>query len=130
MDAIVRKCMSQEAAQRYNSAAELREALLYDGYEEEPDNPKGWFTRNVAAVVFIIAVALVFLGWEPIVNSFKTDSKPAANVPLAAPEKESNDPTYSDPLLGGAAPKHDFALQISDEKSLSDPSANENAARH
>ncbi len=129
MDAIVRKCMSQEAAQRYNSAAELREALLYDGYEEEPDNPKGWFTRNVAAVVFIIAVALVFLGWEPIVNSFKTDSKPAANVPLAVPEKESNDPTYSDPLLGGAAPQHNFALQISDEKSLSDPSANDNAAR-
>lgn len=125
MDTIVRKCMSQETSQRFLTAAELREALLYDGYEEEPDNPKSWFTRNVAAVVFIVAVALVFIGWEPIANSFKLETKPAANVPLAAPEKENNDPTYSDPLLGGAAPQNNFALQISDEKSLTDPQASQ-----
>lgn len=124
MDAVVRKCMAQEVALRYSSARELREALLYDDYEEEPDNPKSWFTRNVAAVLFVVAVALVFIGWEPIANSFKSEPhKPAINAPLAAGDKANDDPTYSDPLLGGAAPQKNFALQITDERSLTDPAA-------
>ncbi|MBX9685448.1 MAG: serine/threonine protein kinase [Candidatus Obscuribacterales bacterium] len=121
LDSVVQKCMAQETAQRYSSARELREALLYDDYEEEPDNPKGWFTRNVAAVIFIVAVALVFIGWEPIVNSFKSDPKPAkVNAPLGSSEKAVDDPTYSDPLLGGVAPQKGFALQVTDEASLTD----------
>lgn len=124
MDSVVQKCMTQESAQRYKTARELREALLYDDYEEEPDNPKGWFTRNVAAVLFIVAVALVFIGWEPIANSFKSEHQPSSNAPLAATQKSNDDPTYSDPLLGGAAPQKNFAVQISDEHSLTDPAAN------
>lgn len=124
MDSVVRKCTAQEVADRYKTARELREALLYDDYEEEPDNPKSWFTRNVAAVLFIVALALVFIGWEPIANSFKSDPrKQASNAPLASSDKRADDPTYSDPLLGGAAPQKNFALQVTDEHSLTDPEA-------
>lgn len=124
MDSVVQKCMSQDIGQRYQSARELREALLYDDYEEEPDNPKSWFTRNVAGVVFVIAVALVFIGWEPIANCFKGAPQRAARsttAPLAAGEKPAGDPTYNDALLGGAAPQKNFALQVTDERSLTDP---------
>ncbi len=126
MDGVVQKCMAQELDQRYATSTELREALIYDDYVEEPDNPKSWFTRNVAAVIFIVAVALVFIGWEPIANSFKTETRKTQNagdVPLAAVQKEPNDPTYHDPLLGGVAPQKGFALQITDEHSLTDPAA-------
>ena len=126
MDGVVQKCMSQEGSQRYQNARELREALLYDDYEEEPDNPKSWFTRNVAGVLLVIAVALVFIGWEPLANSFKQNStKPvkAGGAPLGAADKRADDPTYTDPLLGGATPQKNFALQVSDERSLTDPEA-------
>jgi len=127
MDSVVQKCMAQELAERYQNSKELREALLYDDYEEEPDNPKSWFTRNVAGVLLVIAVALVFIGWEPIVNSFKSEppktSKPGSNAPLAAADKPADDPTYADPLLGGTTPQKNFALQVSDERSLTDPEA-------
>jgi serine/threonine protein kinase len=126
MDSVVQKCMAQELPERYQNSKELREALLYDDYEEEPDNPKSWFTRNVAGVLLLIAVALVFIGWEPIVNSFKEPSKtskPGAGAPLAAADKPADDPTYADPLLGGTTPQKNFALQISDERSLTDPEA-------
>lgn len=121
MESIVQKCMAQEATERFNTAQELREALLYDGYEEEPDNLKSWFTRNVAAVIFVIAVALVFIGWEPIVNSFKNDAgKSSPNLIDGSNGNIKNDPTYSDPLLGGVVPQKNFAVQINDEPSLTD----------
>lgn len=123
VDELVQKCTSQEVSQRYGTARELHEALLYADYEEEPDNPKSWFTRNVAAVLFIVALALVFIGWEPIVNSFKDPNKKPAAPLAAASGKSSDDPTYIDPLLRGVAPQKSFALQVTDEKSLSDPAA-------
>ncbi len=120
LDEVVQKCTSQDLEQRYGSSRELHEALLYADYEEEPDNPKGWFTRSVAAVLFIVALALVFVGWEPIANSFKMDN--SQKGPFAASKKkDSKDPTYSDPLLEGAAPQKSFALQVTDERSLTDP---------
>lgn len=123
VDEIVAKCMSQDINQRYAQASDLREELLHQDYEPEPDNVKSWFTRNVAYVLFIVAVALVFIGWEPIVNSFKSEpKKTASNHPLAS-EKAPDDPTYADPLLGGAAPQKNFAIQITDERSLTDPTA-------
>jgi serine/threonine protein kinase len=131
MDSVVQKCMAQELSERYQSAEELRESLLYDGYEEEPDNPKSWFTRHVAGVLFVIAVALVFIGWEPIANTFKINPVKAtktSNAPLAAPDKAAGDPTYEDALLGGAAPQKNFALQVTDERSLTDPEAKPPAA--
>jgi serine/threonine protein kinase len=126
MNSVVQKCMAQDISQRYQNSRELREALLYDGYEEEPDNPKSWFTRNVAGVLLVIAVALVFIGWEPITSSFKSNApKPGATstAPLAAADKGTDDPTYTDPLVGGAAPQKSMALQVTDEHSLTDPEA-------
>jgi hypothetical protein len=67
-------------------------------------------------------VALVFIGWEPIVNSFKTEPKKAVQNPLSS-AKAPDDPTYADPLLGGTAPQKNFAIQITDERSLTDPTA-------
>lgn len=122
LDELIQKCMAQDVNQRYTNTRELHEALLYADYEEEPNNPKGWFTRNVAGVIFIVVLALVFIGWEPIVNSFKNEPVKKTNAPLASPtNKSSDDPTYVDPLLRGAAPQKNFALQVTDEKSLTDP---------
>lgn len=124
LDSVVQKCMAQESSQRYSSARELREALLYDDYVEEPDNIQGWFTRNVMAVLLVLGVALIFFSWEPISNSFKgaDKKKETAPAPLAVQSKSADDPTYRDPLLQGAAPQRSFALQVSDEESLSDRS--------
>lgn len=122
MDSIVQKCMAQDPNQRHLSAKELREALLYDDYVEEPDNIQGWFTRNVMAVLLVVGVALIFISWEPIMSTFKTEKK-LPPAPLGTQSQgQADDPTYRDPLLGGAAPQRSFALQVSDEESLSDPS--------
>lgn len=127
LDELVRKTTAQEPTSRFESVQELREALLHDGYEEEPDNPKSWFTQTVAAVVFVIAFALVFIGWEPIMNAFKpekTNDSKAAKAPAGLLQvNDTRGNTGVDPLFGGATPQRGFALQLNDEKDLTDPSA-------
>lgn len=124
IDEVVQKATAQEPQTRFHSVVEFREALLHDGFEEAPDNPKSWFTQTVAAVIFILAFALVFIGWEPIMNAFKPEAAQEMNKNAPAgliqmTEKGQN----TDPLFGGATPQKGFSLELNNEKELTDPQA-------
>lgn len=125
IDELVQKATSQEPKERFDSVQEFREALLHEGFEEAPDNPKSWFTQTVAAVIFVIAFAFVFIGWEPVMNAFKPSvTKKSTTAPTGLVQlKDSDEHTTTDPLFGGVSPQRKFALELNDEKDLTDPDA-------
>lgn len=127
LDLVVQKATSQDPGQRYLSAQEFNEALLYRDYEEAPENVQAWFKRVVSSVLLVLLIALVF-GWEHIWGFMSSQPPPGgvtkentAGAPSSLSEGEKKRIASPDPTFGGVVPQRDFALQVSDEKSLSDP---------
>lgn len=131
LDLVIQKATAQDPTQRYNSAQEFNEALLHRDYEEAPENIQAWFKRIVCGVLFVMLFIIVFYSDsigafftggqqnKPVASTTTTPSSSAKNTNLSNDELKKI--TSPDPTFGGAAPQKDFALQVSDEKSLTDP---------
>lgn len=152
LDKVIQHCTMQEVNERYQSAQELSEALLYVHREPEPQSAHGVFWQRVAGVVLVLAIGALFFLPQQIhndgaltpgnsvnpSNSEKIDTSASRTTPTEpdvytdarAPHPTSSaidspgDKTAQSAVENSEqTPGHaDLAVQVTDEKDLTDPS--------
>lgn len=124
IDAIVQMATAQDPAERYASAEEMREALIALEVETPADTTRNRFVE-VAVVVSLLALAAIMFVVEPLLE---TDPKKGTTHTFSGNTDDTIDSRNTREVghtsaSGASGNATDLAVQMMDEKDLTDPEA-------
>lgn len=136
LDRLVQKCTSQDITERYQSATDLWEALLNTDREDPPPSTNSRIWEAVTGIVLLIVCGLIFF-WQMPQGPDATNNPAKSNAQMMPPaeadkitdtraplEAETEQPAIAPASTeeGTAQNQADLAVQVMDEKDLTDPS--------
>ncbi len=142
-DQIVRKATAQALDQRYQTVEELLEALLHKDYVPAPETPRSRIGEIVTGLILLVVAVFIFLIENMNIGDPNAAKNPPATRTSSEPQNINVDervfhPSKTSALTGnsGQNPSNaqtpsnqtDLAVQVMDEKDLTDPAGVPEAA--
>lgn len=134
LDRVIQKCTAQEAADRYQTAQDVWEALLHADCEPAPVSPRSRLWEAATGVVLLAVAAVIFFIQMPpgADNSPKPEKPPIPTHDMSAEKDEVPAPVTQTPVEKKRTtlshdeetyPQRnaDLAVQVMDEHDLTDP---------
>lgn len=133
-DQLVRKATSQELGDRFQSVEEFMEALLHKDYVPAPETPRSRIGEIVTGVILLVVAVFIFLvenmnigdpnAGKPTTGHMLPGEKDSINVDER--QFKAVKPVIVTAATRGANPtpvanQTDLAVQVMDEKDLTDP---------
>lgn len=127
-DQLVRKATSQELTERFQSIEEFMEALLHKDYVPAPETPKSKIGEIVTGVILLLVAVFIFIIETMSVNdpnagkSTNAHDLPGEPDVVDAKQYKAPAPVPSlNPQPSNGTNATDLAVQVMDEKDLTDP---------
>ncbi|HEY9790145.1 MAG TPA: serine/threonine-protein kinase [Candidatus Obscuribacterales bacterium] len=126
VDALVQRATAQNFNERFQSVEELMEALIHTDYVEAPTSPRSYIGEIVTGVVILSLAVIIFLV-EPLLQADTTRNGDATKSVSSSADYVENPlngaaaAARQQPQIAAGANRTRLAIEITDEKDLTDP---------